>query len=61
MLPLGVARSASSRQFEQGDAGFTGSFGTGSGKWRLPVSADRPVRVMSPMRSPAGHLPSLWR
>ena len=52
MLSAGAARSPSSRQLERGDASFTGSFGIGAGKWRLFVSADRPLLVMSLMLEP---------
>ena len=36
-----------------------GSLGDGAGKWRLTVSADRPLRVMSLLRNPAGNLTNI--
>ena len=60
-LDAGAARSLSSQQLEQGDAEFRGRFGSGTGKWRLSVSADRPIQVMSLMQSPTGHLTNLSR
>ena len=35
--------------------------GTGKGKWRLSVSADRPIQVMSLLELPTGHLTNLSR
>ena len=60
-LAAGAARSLSAQQLEQGDAGFHGRLGSGRGKWRLSVSADRPIQVMSLMQSPTGHLTNLSR
>ena len=39
--------------------GFTGALGTGVGKWRLTVTADAQIRVLSLMRSADGHLTNL--
>ena len=55
-LAAGAARNLTAEQLEQGGAGFDGGLGDGAGKWRLTVSADRPIRVMSLLRSPAGSL-----
>ena len=40
---------------------LSGGFGDGAGKWRLTVSADQPLHVMSLMQSPTGHLTNLSR
>ena len=55
-LAAGEARSLGADALEQGGDGFDGRLGDGTGKWRLTVSADRPIRVMSLLRSPAGGL-----
>ena len=60
-LAAGAARSLSSWQLEQGDAELRGRFGIGTGKWRLSVSADGPIRVMSLLQSPTGHISNLSR
>ncbi|MDE2972403.1 MAG: hypothetical protein OXU35_08860, partial [Acidobacteriota bacterium] len=41
------------------DAAIEGALGDGAGKWRLRVEADRPIHVMSLLRSPTGHLANL--
>ena len=55
-LAAGKARSLGADTLEQGNAGLDGSLGDGSGKWRLTVTADRPLRVMSLLRNPTGNL-----
>ena len=55
-LAAGAARSLSAEQLEQGGDGFDGSLGDGAGKWRLTVSADRPIQVVSLLLNPAGGL-----
>ena len=40
-------------------AASTGALGDATGKWRLAVSADQPIRVMSLLQSPGGHLTNL--
>ena len=59
MLPAGGARTISALQLESGGDGLTGRFGDGAGMWRLSVSAGVPIRVMSLLESPAGHLSNL--
>ena len=54
-LAAGAARSLGADTLEQGD-GLDGSLGDGTGKWRLTVTADRPLRVMSLLRNPSGNL-----
>ena len=58
-VPAGAARALGAAALESGGAGFTGAFGTGAGKWRMVVTADRPVQVMSLLSSPTGHLTNL--
>ena len=50
-LEGGVTRVLTAQEIEQGGTGITGSLGNGAGQWRLLVSADRPIRVMSLARS----------
>ena len=55
-----AARTLTAEELESGDApGLSGSLGDGEGKWRLVVSADTGIHVMSLMSSPTGHLTNL--
>ena len=59
-VPAGAARTLSAQQLEAGNDGFTGTLGTGSGKWRLTVRSEQPIRVMSLLENQAtGHLTNL--
>ena len=59
-LDAGQAISVSAVQLENGDDNLTGSFGPGVGKWRLFVSADGDIQVMSLLESTmTGHLTNL--
>lgn len=58
-LPAGQARTFDAAQLENGAAGLWGRLGDGKGKWRLTVTADQPVRVMSLLQSPTGNLTNL--
>ena len=59
-LPAGASRTLSAQALESGEAeGLTGALGTGSGKWQLVVTADRPVVVMSLLASATGYLSNL--
>ena len=54
-IPAGAARAVTAQQLEgmePGDAPLRGRLGDGAGKWRLAVSANRPVIVMSLVESP---------
>ena len=53
------AATVSARDLEAGANWLDGRFGDGTGKWHLYVSADRPIEVMSLLRSPTGHLTNL--
>ena len=58
-VPAGASRTLGAAELESGGAGFTGGLGRGSGKWRLVVSADGRIGVMSLLSSPTGHLTNL--
>ena len=59
-IPAGATRALTSHELESGEAdGLRGALGEGNGKWRLTVSADRPIRVMSVLSSPTGHFTNL--
>ena len=57
-LLAGHARHVTVSELETGE-GLDGRLGTGSGKWRLTVTATQPVQVMSLLRTPTGHLTNL--
>ena len=51
-LAGGASRALSARALESGeDEGLAGALGDGAGKWRLRVTADQPIRVMSLLSS----------
>ena len=59
-IPPQAARTFTSAQLESGSAaGLEGALGDGTGKWRLEISSDGPLRVMSLLKSPLGHLTNL--
>ena len=64
-LPADGARMLSAQELERGYSAtesefeFEGSFGAGTRKWQLFVSAGRPIQVMSLMRSGDGLLSNL--
>ena len=58
-LSAGQARHLTVGELETGGDGFDGRLGTGSGKWRLTVTATQPVQVMSLLQTPTGHLTNL--
>ena len=60
-LAGGAAHMLTAQELEEGSADINGRFGDGAGKWRLTVSADQPIQVMSLMQSPTGHLTNLSR
>ena len=59
LVPAGGSRTLTSQQLESGGEGFTGAFGTGSGKWQLVVSSEQAIEVMSLLSSPEGYLTNL--
>ena len=59
-VPPRGARTVTSLELESGEApGLTGALGDGEGKWQLTVEPDGPLRVLSLLRSPTGHLTNL--
>ena len=58
-IPSGEARTVTAPQLEAGDATLRGSLGDGSGKWRLSVSATRPIVVMALQTSPEGGMTNI--
>ena len=51
------ATTLTAPELEDGASGFTGRLGDGAGKWRLTVTADRPLLVMSLLHATrTGHL-----
>ena len=59
-LPARTSRALSAEALESGQGeDLRGMLGDGTGKWRLDVSARQPIRVMSLLESPAGHLANL--
>lgn len=57
-LPAGQVRHVTASDLETGQ-GLSGRLGTGSGKWRLLVSATQPVHVMSLLDTPTGNITNL--
>ena len=60
-LGAGMARMLDARQLETGGSGLSGRLGAGTGKWRLSISANQPILVMSLLSLPTGHLTNLSR
>ena len=57
-VPAGASRTLTGEQLETGGM-FDGSLGDGAGKWRLSVSADGPITVMTLAEGPARQLVNL--
>ena len=57
-VPAGTVRTIGSADLELG-IGVRGALGDGTGKWRLEVSSDQAIRVMSLLESRSGHLTNL--
>ena len=58
-VPAGTARAYTAAELESGGEGLEGALGDGVGKWRLEVASDQPIRVLSLLSSPTGHLTNL--
>ena len=58
-LPAGGAQTLTAQSLENGGEGITGNLGDGAGKWRLTVSSNVDIQVMSLLQSPTGHLANL--
>ena len=55
MLAAGGAQTITAQQLEAGDTAITGRLGAGTGKWRLSVSADGPLQVVTIVTATAGY------
>ena len=60
-LGAGMARMLTANQLETCGSELSGCLETGEGKWRLSVSANRTIQVMSLLQLPTGHLTNLSR
>ena len=58
-VSAGASRTLTSAALESGGEDFTGALGDGVGKWRVTVTSDVPIVVMSLLSSPTGHLTNL--
>ena len=58
-VPARASTTLSSADLESGGDGFAGALGDGSGKWRLLVDSEQPIKAMSLLSSPTGHLTNL--
>ena len=59
-LAAGAARTLTAQQLESGDAaGSSGALGDGTGHWRLRVTANQPLEVLSLLASPTGYWANL--
>ncbi len=57
-VPAGAAKTISAADLESGN-GLSGALGDGSGKWRLVVTSNRPLQVLSLLTSATGHVTNL--
>ena len=59
----GASRTLTAQALESGrweaDSGVSGALGDGKGKWRLAVTSEQSIGVMSLLSSPTGHLVNL--
>ena len=59
-VPAGTTRTYSAEQLEAENDDFASALGTGTGKWRLTVTSEQPIRVMSLLENQGtGHLTNL--
>ena len=58
-VSAGQTRTLTAQELESGSDAFEGELGDGTGKWRLSIQADAPIRVMNLLASSTGHLTSL--
>ena len=56
-VPAGASHTIEAADLEASGEGFEGALG--DGKWRLAVTAEQPIIVMSLLSSPTGHLTNL--
>lgn len=58
-VAAGKARTVTAQALESGADDMDGALGDGFGKWSLEVKSDAPIRVLSLLRSPTGHITNL--
>ena len=58
-VPPRAARTFTARQLEAGAEALGGALGDGAGKWRLTVAASGPLRALSLLANPTGHIANL--
>ena len=58
-VAAGASRTFTAAELESGGFGLEGALGDGVGKWQLDVASDQPIRTMSLLESPTGHLTNL--
>ena len=60
-IPARAAAMLTTEQLEGGDRRFSGRLGDGGGRWRLSVTSNARIHVMSLTRSRSGHLTNVSR
>ena len=55
----GRSLTLTAQQLEEGGTGLKGALGDGASKWRLTVTSEHDILVMSLLESPSGHLTNL--
>ena len=58
-VPAGRSMTFGAKALEEGSERFEGALGDGASKWRLQVTSEQDILVMSLMQSPTGHLTNL--
>lgn len=58
-VPARAAHTFTAQQLEAGAASLGGALGDGTGKWRLTVAASGPLRALSLLANPTGHIANL--
>lgn len=59
VLPAMASRTFTAAELESGWQGLEGRLGDGTGKWRLGVESEQPIRVVNLLANPTGHLTNL--
>ena len=58
-VPAGKVVAVKASDLESGADTLEGALGDGTGKWQLTVRSNVPVKVMSILENPTGHLTNL--
>ena len=58
-VPPGRSLTLDAKTLEEGGDTTEGALGDGASKWRLQITSEQPILVMSLMQSPTGHLTNL--